>query len=466
MSTYSPYSSRSSSSNLNLKDEFFMDFSRALQADNFNELSNLLKLDMDMVLVNENDNNRQNPKTKRVSTTNQKLLNELVQQQEEDEDDFDDNDDNDNESDGEEENLIFESFFDPNDDDETTGIWNSIAKNHLKVMKLVSVSKSSKAALKQVNSITLFLRVFTNSAQLPVLYTLASGSWNLASQSGSVEVQEQAARAINRLFIACITERAQITPLSRKWGTFKIGSLLLKIYFEIGQLNLIQNVIKALKACILPNISEFPPAHTITFNYFLGRYHLSREEFEEAEVCLVFCYEKLHCNDNENNYYKKNLKMILHLLIPIKLILYAAHPSDEFLSKTFASSSTNYTFYSQLIRFIGSGNVSSFKSLLKENSKFLLHNNTFIMYERLFYLVLRGLIRQIYTNLNNSTRIPLQTIHQLTEEGQYSYTLMEINCFVANLIGKGIIRGYISEEKQFLVLSAQNPFPTRLHGVL
>jgi nuclear mRNA export protein PCID2/THP1 len=40
----------------------------------------------------------------------------------------------------------------------------------------------------------------------------------------------------------------------------------------------------------------------------------------------------------------------------------------------------------------------------------------------------------------------------------------EVECIAANLIYRGIIRGYIAHTKGYLVLSKQNPFPAEKLG--
>ena len=101
------------------------------------------------------------------------------------------------------------------------------------------------------------------------------------------------------------------------------------------------------------------------------------------------------------------------------------------------------------------GDLESFNSLLQENYQTLLKFGSFTLYEKLFLLILRQKIKRIYKLTENSTRISLILLQNLCQ----SEDLEDITCLVANLIAKGLIRGYISEEKQFLVLSAQNPFP-------
>ena len=83
--------------------------------------------------------------------------------------------------------------------------------------------------------------------------------------------------------------------------------------------------------------------------------------------------------------------------------------------------------------------------------------------EKLVILIIRQKILRIHLETDNSTRISLILLHNLCDKES---TLDDVTCLVANLISRGLIRGYISEEKQFLVLSAQNPFPTNLSSAL
>lgn len=336
---------------------------------------------------------------------------------------------------------------------EDEDVWGPIFKFHLSVLKLSSQEDFSRAVEEQINLINSLLRIFSSSSQLVLLYAVADDLWKLALKSeNSSESQEQAARAINRLFIACITERkAVISVDSRKWGTFKFASLLLRIYFHLGQLNLVQNVLKALQACELPPVDRFPRAHTVTFNFFLGRYHFGREEFEQAEECFFFCYERLSLTDH-----LKHLNCILHFMIPVKLILHLQRPSPELISMF--SNSQNRLFYTDFCRFVATGDLKGYKELMDLNCNFMLKFGTFSIYEKMVLFLLRQRILHIHRMNDNCTRIPLSSILS-TEKGVEADS---IACLVANIIAKGLIRGYISEEKQFLVLSAQNPFPKAL----
>jgi len=99
---------------------------------------------------------------------------------------------------------------------------------------------------------------------------------------------------------------------------------------------------------------------------------------------------------------------------------------------------------------------------MEVNSKSMLKFGTFAIYERMIIFLLRQRILHIHRLNDNCTRIPLSCI--LTSD--VSLLAESTACLVANTIAKGLIRGYISEEKQYLVLSAQNPFPKSLPSAI
>ena len=57
------------------------------------------------------------------------------------------------------------------------------------------------------------------------------------------------------------------------------------------------------------------------------------------------------------------------------------------------------------------------------------------------------------------TRIPVAMFHSSLQIAGMDVSLEEAECFVANQIYKGFMKGYISHEKQMVVLSAMNAFP-------
>jgi hypothetical protein len=226
--------------------------------------------------------------------------------------------------------------------------------------------------------------------------------------------------------------------------------LLLRVYFALGQLYLIPNVLKALQACELPPIQEFPRAHTVTFSFFIGKYHFAREDYEAAESCFEFCL--LSCLDSTkkasvdacSRVFSHNLQQVLNYLVPIKLILSACHPSETLFKRLHDSEEA---FYRKLINCIGKGDLGAYDQLLEENSSKLLARDSRILFERLRLLAFRQLLRRIHLALDGSTRLSLQLIKAMIEaDGVVSIELLDVACQVSNLIARGMMKGYVSEE--------------------
>jgi len=58
-----------------------------------------------------------------------------------------------------------------------------------------------------------------------------------------------------------------------------------------------------------------------------------------------------------------------------------------------------------------------------------------------------------------STRIPLSMFHSAVRVSGMDVVPEETECLVANMIYKGFVRGYISHEKQMVVLAQTSAFP-------
>jgi COP9 signalosome complex subunit 12 len=58
-----------------------------------------------------------------------------------------------------------------------------------------------------------------------------------------------------------------------------------------------------------------------------------------------------------------------------------------------------------------------------------------------------------------NTRIPLSMFHRALATSGTDIVPEEAECLVANMIYKGFMRGYISHEKQMVVLAQTGAFP-------
>lgn len=267
------------------------------------------------------------------------------------------------------------------------------------------------------------LKVFSGKAQVPLLYAIGQYAYKLSIKDQSVA--EETARTLNRLFTACITEKA--AKPDKKWGAYRLAGLLLRCYFHaVHQVNLVGNVVRALQACELPPIEKYPRGDGLTFKYYLGRYYLGKEALLEALECFEWCWQRL--DEGDLNYSK-----IMAYLVPLKLVIQAKWPKNE---------------RNALLKAAWSGDLAKYHQLLLANRSNLLRWGTWNLYSKARLLCLRQLLKH-FSQLLESTRIPLRLLRALGAE----------DALIVQLINCGLVRGYLSEEHGFLVLSSQNAFP-------
>jgi len=70
----------------------------------------------------------------------------------------------------------------------------------------------------------------------------------------------------------------------------------------------------------------------------------------------------------------------------------------------------------------------------------------------------RSLFKRIY-KVTGQHQIPLDQVSVVFKWLDIPIDLDEIECILANLIYRGVIRGYLSHAKRVLVLSKRDPFP-------
>jgi hypothetical protein len=115
-------------------------------------------------------------------------------------------------------------------------------------------------------------------------------------------------------------------------------------------------------------------------------------------------------------------------------------------------------FYCDALAALWKGDLKKYMDLLTKYEYALLRLGTFLVWEKLLLIGYRNLLRKIYLLLG-STRIPLAQLVHPFKRFAMAMDVDEIACYVANLIERGMIKGYISQEKTTIVLSQKDPFP-------
>ncbi|KAJ8698622.1 COP9 signalosome (CSN) subunit [Pleurotus ostreatus] len=172
------------------------------------------------------------------------------------------------------------------------------------------------------------------------------------------------------------------------------------------------------------------------------------EGYEKAEEELTLAF--YHCDISAQT----NQERILTYLLPLR-ILKGHLPTDELLQRF----PVLRELFTPFILAIRAGDITSFDSALEKWEHRLLELNLWLTIERARELCIRGLFRRVWVAADKGSRIPISMFHASLRISGVDVPQVEAECYVSNMIYKGLMRGYISHEKQMVVLANANAFP-------
>ncbi|ROV96363.1 hypothetical protein VPNG_09049 [Cytospora leucostoma] len=273
---------------------------------------------------------------------------------------------------------------------------------------------------------------------------------------------EDCARHLNGLFSLCLTDRAPIEE-SRIWGIYYIINLLFKTYFKLNQASLSRTILKNLHAYQgkMPQLDQFPKSQQVTFKYYEGVLFFLEENYVEAERRLAEALSICHKDS------RRNKELILTYLIPCHLLTTHTLPTQELLEPY----PHLQKLFLPLARCIKKGDLHAFDQALKDGEDEFVKRRIYLPLERAHDTCLRNLLRKTFLAGGfddaaadppvRRTRIPLVEFTAALSLGNKQQTDSdEVECQIANMIYKGLMKGYIAREKQFVVVSKKgDAFP-------
>ncbi|KAF2017735.1 hypothetical protein BU24DRAFT_420785 [Aaosphaeria arxii CBS 175.79] len=280
------------------------------------------------------------------------------------------------------------------------------------------------------------------------------------------EKLEEAARVFNKMFALCLGDRNPDMRESRKWGTYYVANLLFKTYFKLKNVSLSKNVVRSIEAQNdLPDFKVYPAAHRTTYKYYVGVLAFLQEDYTKAESCLTDAWNM--CLPDS----MKNQELILTYLIPCRLITKHNIPTQTLL----ASYPGLKRIFGPLVSCIKSGDLAGFDAALLAGEDTFVKRRIYLTLERGRDIALRNLLRKTFlaegfedlkegqSELDRirKTRIPLShfvVALRLRSSGQ-ALEDDEVECLLANMIYKGLMKGYISREHSMVVLNKKGAFP-------
>ena len=399
---------------------------------------------------------------------------------------------------------------------DTGQLWVEIAVAHWRVAVQVTYTQNLQSAYMAQNALLVAINRAADKTDnwiLPVMFLVAkelrqlsimadiqgkksSGSALKVSKTTSANLEE-ATRSINRSFTLCLNDRNISSEQSRKWGVYFFVGELFKIYFKLNKRALAKSVLKVLQNMQqqLPTFESFPKSHAVTFLYYTGVLHFIDENYQLAESKLTMALEMCYTSS------KKNREYILMYLIPAQLLTKRLTPSSQ-LWEQFSSLKV---MYKPVLDAVMSGNLKQFDDELLLRRRLYVKKYIYLAMEKIRVLAQIRLFRKVYVLQGSSSRIATPVFckalqfsltskseelenttentteketkkdsEEATEKGEEGgeeqeepkdtgYSREEVEGFLAQLIYSGQMKGYISRDRQTVVLSNKDAFPKVHH---
>ncbi|KAF2668826.1 hypothetical protein BT63DRAFT_471951 [Microthyrium microscopicum] len=283
-----------------------------------------------------------------------------------------------------------------------------------------------------------------------------------------MEKLEDAARVMNSVFGSCANDRAPIEQ-SRKWGIYNMANLCFKIYFQLNSLNLCKSLIRSVSVTELPPLNQYPLSHQVTFNYYSGVMSFIEEDYSKAEEFLKEAFEKCHPQAT------KNQELILTYLIPCHILTSHQLPTPQLLAPFPQLAS----LFLPLAAAIKHASLAEFDAALQAGEPYFVKRRIYLTLERARDIALRNLLRKVFVtggyepllegqteaDRKRRTRIPITEFVaavRLSSKASNSGETIdrdEVECLLANMMYKDLMKGYIHRERGIVVLSKNQPFP-------
>ncbi|KAL2112730.1 hypothetical protein VUR80DRAFT_6612 [Thermomyces stellatus] len=270
-------------------------------------------------------------------------------------------------------------------------------------------------------------------------------------------------QVLKRIFTLCLSDRAPLEE-SRKWGIYFIINLLFKTYFKLNSVSLSRTILKALSAYQgdMPPLEHFPTAQQVTFRYYAGVLAFLEENYQEADEHLTGAW--LLCHKDA----LRNKERILTYLVPCRLLTSHKLPTKALL-EPYPRLQQMFLPLAQCIR---RGDLHEFDVALQEGEDVFVKQRIYLALERSRDIAMRNLFRKVFISGGfeepkdgaaplRRTRIPIaefQAAINLKSDGDRIDT-DEVECFLANMIYKSLMKGYIARERGMVVLSKTGAFP-------
>lgn len=348
------------------------------------------------------------------------------------------------------------------------GVWKETARAHLELCReLVGGEELGERGPAMVQLQLAVLRTLNREAEaelnwvLPALFRCTNDMFVVlrpCRAGGDRELLEQIAEVLNKLFKLCLNDRDPDTANSKTWGVYFFALLLFKVYLWLGKYELAVLVEKAteLLKATLPEIGSVMAQHRVQYWFYLGLVANYKGDAERGGRLLGQALRECRVSMRTHE------ERILEHLVPLRFLEAHVVPSEAM----YAQFPRVAAVWREIMELVVSGDAVGFDAAVSGRRQWLLEKHMYVHVERLREWCLWSACRESVRVLCGLLLQPEPAIVKLEvfrvaleARSAQEWLAAAVECFVANGIYKGRIKGYLSHTKGVVVLLRQQAFP-------
>ena len=274
-------------------------------------------------------------------------------------------------------------------------------------------------------------------------------------------VREGAPQQLNSLvttlrtaFASTLNHRLPAARLasSKKWGALAIANAIFGIYFRADTLRQCKSIQAGVESAGFPPLAAFPRAQLVTFRYYTGMLAACEDDYGRALAALSAAFVGCHAR------YAANVRRALRMLVPVALAATGRTPPPALLAAHGLAGA-----YGDLVAAFRAGDIRRYNATVAANRDLYIRTGVYLVVERLQLLVYRTLFKKVCAMLaaiTGSVQIKLARVPAGVRAAGAAddVDVDEVECLLANLIHRKLIRGYLAQKSRVLVLAKTNAF--------
>ncbi|RZC68295.1 hypothetical protein C5167_031554 [Papaver somniferum] len=246
-------------------------------------------------------------------------------------------------------------------------------------------------------------------------------------------------------------------------GPKRIGALyvtcqLFKVYFKLGTVHLCRSVIRSIETGRNFDFEEFPVRDKVTYMYYTGRLEVYNENFLAADQKLTYALSRCNPRSQTNIRFGSGVPANNDPEIPY---------TCQIFNRNFAQKVAPGKYFN-VVQALKKGDLRLLRRALEDHEDRFLRSGVYLVLEKLELQVYQRLMKKIYIiqkqrDPSRAHQVKLDVVVKALKCLEIEMDVDEVECIMAILIYKNLMKGYFAHKSKVVVLSKQDPFP-RLNG--